>query len=361
MKSTRLKLISAFVLVEFLQGCASSYLDRKVHYEDHIHVTESPALVVPEPLKLTVTSNQFRLPSLEVQEESIGKALDIRPPIVLIVSANSTYPLQEDELIGVSVGATEFENNVQKELKTLLQSTFSSHGLPLEKVSKNHFRTPVLTKKALVKMGILGEKEPFYFEQTFEFMIEPQEQDIVRFLIAEQSFKVYESSPYVVTQKERHDNTLRVMNFVLEALRVERAEAAKQFKVASTFEQTMEVTFGAQSDTNPQLGWHITLPKYHLWTSLPLALKTIGWLVSDLDRDAGIYYMRLQDLKAFGALKNTPEVEAFQTKMLLMHLEPTESGFSFIYLTNYQGVPVSEAISKQLEPAITQMINNGGF
>ncbi|GLP94761.1 outer membrane protein assembly factor BamC [Paraferrimonas sedimenticola] len=351
---------TAVTLVLLLSACSTPIERRQISGSDeYTNADIGEPLKIPSHLKEPTYSKEFDVPELteEGQARSMGRALDIRPPLQILASADGTFVEEGTDNVKVmieAVGDQDLNTEVHDSIIGYLAQR--EVGVTTDDFDGGVIETDWIETRQEFKKNWIGKNDEYVLRQRYRFTIQVKPHgrsgDVSIDLIEHDESIDGATEIPALTSDDKRRYTIDMLNDAVAYVSAKRAAEERAERIRNSLGIEIELEDNAEQETV----WVAESKFLRTWDRLGLVLPELGFDIEDRDRNNGIYYARLDDDPGFWDSMFGGEALPLDEGLYRFKLTDTEDGKTQIQMFDAEDNKLSNEVVEQIHEFFAEVM-----
>ncbi|MCE9678551.1 outer membrane protein assembly factor BamC [Shewanella sp. AS1] len=306
-----LKQVTPILLIAAVSACSSPLERRQANGTDeYVSLAAQPKLVIPADLNEPQYSNEYAIPELgdKADSRSVGKNLDIRPPLQILPMAEGTHVEESSDSIKIIVETIDNEVDLRQEMFTILTNYLNSK--PIDIVKEDYdagiIETDWIENEDVLDTHFFGSDDVYTVRQRYRFTVNVRPHgrsgNLEIELIDHQESYNGESQDVSLSGEDKRRFTVDILNSTIAYMSVKREQMIKAKRIRESLGIEVELVKAPEVEDEAQSEssyWLALAPYKRSWDRLRLVLPEMGFEIVDMDSNKGLYYISVNEDSGF--------------------------------------------------------------
>ena len=289
-----LKQVSPLVLILAVSACSTPIERRQANGSDgYVNAKSEPKLIIPEGLKDPQYNNEYKIPKItKTAKTNIGNALDIRPPLQVLPTAEGTHVEDAGNGIKIVIESIDSTDNLKQEISSSIKSFLKFKDIKVlkETIDPLTIQTDWIESKEVLESSVWGTDKVYTLRQRYEFdvNIKPHGRtgDVTIKLIEHHEDYNGTEQNIMLTGDDEHRYAVDMLNSAIAYLSKARDKSIKTKRLARS--AGISTVFIATPENNQH--WVAKSNFDKVWERLRIVLPEVGFEIVDVNTNKSLYY-----------------------------------------------------------------------
>ncbi|RYV01332.1 hypothetical protein SOPP22_13080 [Shewanella sp. OPT22] len=298
-----LKQVSPLVLILAVSACSTPIERRQANgSDDYINAKSESKLVIPEGLHEPKYNREYQIPNVEKNAKSlVGEALDIRPPLQVLPTAEGTHVEDAGNGIKIVIESIDSTTNLKQEITSSIKAFLKHRDIKILKETTDPLtiQTDWIESKEVIDSSMWGSDKVYTLRQRYEFAINIKPHgrtgDITIKLIEHHEDYNGTEQNIMLTGDDEHRYAVDMLNSAIGYLSHSRDKTIKAKRIA----RSAGISTKFVSTPSDSQHWVAKADFQKVWDRLRIVLPEAGFEIVDVDTNKGLYYVDFKQETGF--------------------------------------------------------------
>ncbi|WP_163938108.1 outer membrane protein assembly factor BamC [Paraferrimonas sp. SM1919] len=294
------KIITVAIAALMATAC-SSVTDRRTVNDADLYASSQnlPKLVIPQGLNEPTYNNEYAIPTVKSSQDArVGNQIDIRPPMLVLATAEGTRVVDEaSDNVKVLVETLPGQQTIGSEVYDSLMEFLNKQGIMTTTADQQAgvIETDWIVSSDVVETSWFSGDTVNSIKQRFSFNIDIRphgRSGEVTISLIDFEQDISGEVVDVLTDVDKRRYAIDMLNDAIAFISAKRSYEQRQARIANS--RGIEISQNEQAHS-----WQAKATFNRSWARLGMILPELGFEIEDRDRNEGVLYARFKDNSSF--------------------------------------------------------------